>query len=906
MKLIYKVIFMIFLTAATFAQSLDGIKICIDPGHGGHDPANDRHIIIPDFWESEGNYYKALHTEEILTSLGATVILTRHGNDDSDEIALSVRAGIANANNVDLFHSIHSNATGTSNRVNFSLMLYRGYTDNPVFPAAKEYAITAYRQFEQANHVQNKSWDVIYGDWSFYPNWGTSGLGVLRPLTMPGILSEGSFHDYIPEAWRLKNNEYLRHEAWAITRSMLEHFSAGTLPNGNVAGILRDSFENVPSTYQPISELGDAKKPINFVKATLQPGNHVYYGDDQNNGYYMFEDISPGQYRLYLEPEYYEHDTVDITVTANKSLFVHRNLAPVPNYDIPNIVENYPADNQIDVGMRDTIKLKFDMRMNKQTAENAFSISPNISGDFSWSEQETQLNFFPLIPYTEQTEYTVTVDSNAQTVFGTKLDSSYTFNFTTGTAESAKVINYSPTDGVDSVSNLAQVTISFDKRMNENTTQTAFSISPNVNGSFTWSEDITKIIFTPSSPFISGTEYQVTISTDARTYYGGYLESEVSFGFTTRSKLNLITAYPSDGAIDISKSVQVQLQFDQAIDETTLAGNIQFLDPMDKFVSLRVDFTLYSKGMIAFIPSSSLERGVTYRVILDEGIGDIEGVKFQENVVISFTTEAYEITTGNVVDDFEVNNEWENPLDNPNSVGIDETSTFKITTAQKVDGNSSAELKYSFNQFDGYYKVSKSIPTSVGSSGSTEFGIWIKGDLSYNILEYWFADAQSNLLSIEVDTLSFTGWKMASVILADVSNDNLTFEGVGIKRSNSADSSGVIYIDDAQYNFITPVEDARNNLPVEYSLDQNYPNPFNPSTKINFNLPKNSNVKLEIFNIIGEKITTLISNKEYQAGSYTVEWNGANQFGRQVPSGVYLYKIRADKFSSVKKMMMIK
>ena len=147
---------------------------------------------------------------------------------------------------------------------------------------------------------------------------------------------------------------------------------------------------------------------------------------------------------------------------------------------------------------------------------------------------------------------------------------------------------------------------------------------------------------------------------------------------------------------------------------------------------------------------------------------------------------------------------------------------------------------------------------------------------------------------------------MASVILAEVSNDNLTFEGVGIKRSDSADPSGVIYIDDAQYNFITPVEDVKNNLPVEYSLEQNYPNPFNPSTKINFNLPKNSNVKLEIFNIIGEKITTLISNKEYQPGSYTVEWNGANQFGKQVPSGVYLYKIRADKFSSVKKMMMIK
>ena len=49
-------------------------------------------------------------------------------------------------------------------------------------------------------------------------------LGVLRPLTMPGTLSEGSFHDYIPESWRLKNDKYLKHESWAIARSFLQYF----------------------------------------------------------------------------------------------------------------------------------------------------------------------------------------------------------------------------------------------------------------------------------------------------------------------------------------------------------------------------------------------------------------------------------------------------------------------------------------------------------------------------------------------------------------------------------------------------------------------------------------------------------------------------------------------------------
>ena len=802
MKLIYKIIFMVFFAVVSFAQSLDGVKICIDPGHGGH--TSDDRPPGPEstYWESEGNWFKSQHAKEILTSLGATVIVTRDGNEDSDDIGLSVRSGIANANNVDLFHSIHSNATGTSKRRNFTLVIFRGYTDNPTFPPAKDYARSVYRNFAKVNHVEDLGYDNLLGDLSGW--WGSTGLGVLRNLTMQGILSEGSFHDYLPEAWRLKNQEYLRHEAWAITRAVQEHFGVGALPNGNIAGILRDPFESVPASFQPIASLGDSKKPLNHVKVTLQPGGFVYNGDDQKNGYYFFEDIAPGQYKLYLEAEDYALDSATVTVTANNSVFVNKNLSLTPNENNPN------------------------------------------------------------------------------------------------------VISTTPVSGVDQASNAANIEVAFDIRMDAASTESAFSLSPLVDGTFSWEDNQKTLVFDPTQNLTPGVKYTVSISNMAETIFGRSLLFGYNFDFTTRSKLNLISNYPTNGAVDISKTVQVRLQFDQAIDNTTLAGNIQFLDSQNNSVSLNVDYNLYIKGIIAFIPSGSLETGATYKVILGDGIGDIEGVTFQENIEILFTAEDYEITTGDLVDDFEINNYWEDPADNHNSIGIDEFSTFKITTTFKKNGSSSGELKYNFTEPDGYYKVSKSIPTSIGGSSEAEFGIWIKGDLTKNVLEYWFVDAQSNMISIEVDTLNFTGWKMKSIQLSNVGGDNLTFEGVGIKRTSLTDSSGVIYIDDAQYNFITPVEDVKSSLPVEYSLEQNYPNPFNPSTKINFNIPKNSNVKLEIFNIIGEKIATLISNKEYQPGSYTVKWNGTNQFGKQVPSGVYLYKISADKFSSVKKMMMIK
>ncbi|MBN2572499.1 MAG: T9SS type A sorting domain-containing protein [Ignavibacteriales bacterium] len=96
-----------------------------------------------------------------------------------------------------------------------------------------------------------------------------------------------------------------------------------------------------------------------------------------------------------------------------------------------------------------------------------------------------------------------------------------------------------------------------------------------------------------------------------------------------------------------------------------------------------------------------------------------------------------------------------------------------------------------------------------------------------------------------------------------------------------------------------------NNIPNNYYLSDNYPNPFNPSTKIDFSIPKSSQVSITIFNITGEKIIELVSGN-FSAGTYYVNWNGRNQFGTQVASGIYFYQIKADKFTETKKMMLLK
>ena len=95
-------------------------------------------------------------------------------------------------------------------------------------------------------------------------------------------------------------------------------------------------------------------------------------------------------------------------------------------------------------------------------------------------------------------------------------------------------------------------------------------------------------------------------------------------------------------------------------------------------------------------------------------------------------------------------------------------------------------------------------------------------------------------------------------------------------------------------------------IPKKFELSQNYPNPFNPSTVINYSLPSDSKVKLQIFNTLGELITTLVDETN-NAGVHTIKWNASN-----LASGLYLYRISAEsisdskKFSSVKKMLLIK
>lgn len=96
-----------------------------------------------------------------------------------------------------------------------------------------------------------------------------------------------------------------------------------------------------------------------------------------------------------------------------------------------------------------------------------------------------------------------------------------------------------------------------------------------------------------------------------------------------------------------------------------------------------------------------------------------------------------------------------------------------------------------------------------------------------------------------------------------------------------------------------------NGINAVTSLRGNYPNPFNPNTSISFNLKSADDVNIDIYNVMGQKITT-VANGYYDAGEHNVDWNGDDGEGRPVASGVYFYKMKAGRYTSTKKMILMK
>jgi hypothetical protein len=176
------------------------------------------------------------------------------------------------------------------------------------------------------------------------------------------------------------------------------------------------------------------------------------------------------------------------------------------------------------------------------------------------------------------------------------------------------------------------------------------------------------------------------------------------------------------------------------------------------------------------------------------------------------------------------------------------------------------------------------------NDGLTNSNIWALAVNGTNI----FAGTYDK--GIYFSTNNGTSWTAVNNGLVNSSINAITFNGTNL----FAGTTGAGVWKRSLSEFPTTITKEVNALPKDYILSQNYPNPFNPTTVISYSLPSSSNIKLIVYNTLGQSIKTLESGYK-QAGNYSINFNASDR-----PSGIYFYKLEAGSFSQIKKMLLIK
>ncbi|MGC3978134.1 MAG: N-acetylmuramoyl-L-alanine amidase [Paludibacteraceae bacterium] len=470
----------LFVTFLISAQDLTGVRIYINPGHGGYD-GDDRNIVIAPytsgdkngFWESQSNLDKGQQLKTMLDEAGTTTFISRTTNTTADDLPLSQIVAAANTANADFMLSIHSNAgNGTANHV---LMLYAGKdaNDTYTYPSATPWSdksrdiSTVIAQELYTNKITN--WTSNYtvrGDKTFgrtAMGW-SDGYGVLRGLTVPGVISEGAMHDYIPEAYRLMNMEYKYLEAWHFYKTFCTYFKSAQIPTGMIAGAVKDRFLLNESSYNKVGT--DISLPVNGAKVTLLPNNISYTTDNLNNGVYLFKNLQPGNYTVITEHTAYHSDTTDVTVTANNVTYSNVSLNKIRNTP-PAVVDYSPKVALTDSVLAGaSVWIKFNWDIDPASAQQAFHISPAVSGKFVFEDSYFSMRFVPDKPLNKSTVYTVTLSKSLSHFDGLSMENDFSFKFKTASRNELKLIAAYPMPNETNVDYyLPTFTFVFDKQL---------------------------------------------------------------------------------------------------------------------------------------------------------------------------------------------------------------------------------------------------------------------------------------------------------------------------------------------------------------------------------------------------------------------------------------------------------
>jgi hypothetical protein len=189
------------------------------------------------------------------------------------------------------------------------------------------------------------------------------------------------------------------------------------------------------------------------------------------------------------------------------------------------------------------------------------------------------------------------------------------------------------------------------------------------------------------------------------------------------------------------------------------------------------------------------------------------------------------------------------------------------------------------------------------------FEVYVDGEL---VELYFFEKPVTVVLPFKRGLIDTLGINIADLTMY-YSEDGESFDDIGITNIVVDSSRNRIFAQVEHFSTLVvkpaetavAVENTEQTVPQDFALNQNYPNPFNPETTIRFELPHANQVKLTVYNLLGQEVVNLV-DEYYQPGFHVIGWNGNDNEGRSVATGIYLFKMEAGKFSQVKKMTLLR
>jgi len=226
---------------------------------------------------------------------------------------------------------------------------------------------------------------------------------------------------------------------------------------------------------------------------------------------------------------------------------------------------------------------------------------------------------------------------------------------------------------------------------------------------------------------------------------------------------------------------------------------------------------------------------------------------------------------------------------NPPAQSVLTFSAFQYNDGTPAGGGVNGSVIIGVNQKPVFVSRTPSAPVTIAKGVSTKFIVSARDPEGFALTYTWKVNgAQVQTGSDSTYTATFTDphgtAKIVTAVFTDIG---------GLK-------------DSTVWNFTVTGINNNGGIPTDFVLGQNYPNPFNPMTLISFSLPKEAPVTFEIYNLLGVKVRTLMAGETRSAGTYQYTWDGKNDSGVGMPSGVYLYRVAAGQYVASKKMTLLK